>query len=60
MYIDSQCVLYGKALIDSGKSNSKRIGTLSTKCNSVVVVPHITQSYADGPEDNNDESAIPM
>ncbi|KAH3745980.1 ubiquitin activating enzyme E1 [Pelomyxa schiedti] len=38
LYMDSQCVLYGKALIDSG--------TLGTKGNTQVVVPLLTESYA--------------
>jgi len=37
-YMDGQCVLYGKSLLESG--------TLGTKCNVQVVLPHITQSYS--------------
>ncbi|CAM9113613.1 unnamed protein product [Choristocarpus tenellus] len=51
LYVDSRCVFYGKPLLESG--------TLGTKCNVQVVVPHITASYADGPKDQADD-AIPM
>lgn len=49
-YVDSQCVLYKKCLLDSG--------TLGTKGNTQVVIPYASESYsstADPPED-----AIPM
>lgn len=46
-----RCVFYGKPLLESG--------TLGTKCNVQVVVPHTTASYADGPKDQADD-AIPM
>eukprot|EP01035_Chromulina_nebulosa_P018936 gene18936-24743_t len=45
-YIDSQCVRYGKWLIDSG--------TLGVRANTQVVIPHITESYSsssDPPEE---------
>ena len=38
LYMDSQCVLYKKPLLESG--------TLGTKGNTQVVVPHLTESYA--------------
>jgi ubiquitin-activating enzyme E1 len=49
-YVDEQCVLHGKWLVDSG--------TLGTKGNTQVVIPGLTESYsssADPPED-----AIPL
>lgn len=51
LYVDGKCVYYKKPLLESG--------TLGTKCNVQVVVPHLTQSYADGPKDSADDS-IPM
>lgn len=45
-------MFYEKALLESG--------TLGTKCNSQVVVPHLTQSYTDGPVQADDDDAIPM
>ena len=51
-YVDGRCVFYEKALLESG--------TLGTKCNSQVVVPHLTQSYTDGPVQADDDDAIPM
>ncbi|CAM9530980.1 unnamed protein product [Ectocarpus sp. 6 AP-2014] len=51
LYVDTRCVFYGKPLLESG--------TLGTKCNVQVVVPHVTASYADGPKDQADD-AIPM
>eukprot|EP01038_Epipyxis_sp_PR26KG_P011489 gene11489-15388_t len=50
MYVDEQCLKYGKWMIDSG--------TLGTKGNTQVIIPHLTESYsssADPPE-----SAIPL
>ncbi|EAL72486.1 ubiquitin activating enzyme E1 [Dictyostelium discoideum AX4] len=38
LYMDSQCVYYGKPLLESG--------TLGTKGNTQVVVPHLTESYS--------------
>jgi ubiquitin-activating enzyme E1 len=52
LYVDSKCVFYGKPLLESG--------TLGTKCNAQVVIPHVTASYADGPKDQADEDSIPM
>lgn len=46
------CVFYGKPLLESG--------TLGTKCNVQVIIPHLTASYADGPKDEADEDNIPM
>lgn len=37
MYMDAQCVFYKKSLLESG--------TLGTKGNTQVVVPHLTESY---------------
>mmetsp|Transcript_25362 Transcript_25362/g.33102 ORF Transcript_25362/g.33102 Transcript_25362/m.33102 type:complete len:1104 (+) Transcript_25362:37-3348(+) len=51
-YVDGRCVFYGKPLLESG--------TLGTKCNVQVVIPHITASYSDGPDDDANEDAIPM
>jgi ubiquitin-activating enzyme E1 len=47
LYMDSQCVLYKKPLLESG--------TLGTKGNTQVIVPFLTESYAssrDPPEKN--------
>ena len=52
LYVDSRCVFYGKPLLESG--------TLGTKCNVQVIIPHLTASYADGPKDDTDEDNIPM
>ena len=51
-YVDGRCVFYEKPLLESG--------TLGTKCNSQVVMPHLTQSYTDGPTQADDEDSIPM
>ncbi|OQR92773.1 ubiquitin activating enzyme, E1 family [Thraustotheca clavata] len=51
LYVDSKCVFYKKALLESG--------TLGTKCNVQVVLPYKTASYADGPKDAVDDN-IPM
>lgn len=50
LFVDSRCVFYGKHLFESG--------TLGTKCNTQVVVPHQTQSYGDS-QDPAEES-IPL
>jgi len=50
-YSDSQCVFYGKPLLEAG--------TLGTKTNSEIIIPHKTKSYREheaAPEDNT----IPM
>ena len=39
LYVDAQCVWYEKALLESG--------TLGTKANSQMVVPHRTLCYGD-------------
>merc|ERR1719226_400130 len=47
LYVDSRCVWFAKPLLESG--------TLGTKANVQVVLPHLTQSYADSqdpPEDS--------
>ena len=50
LYVDSRCVWYGKPLLESG--------TLGTKANVQVVLPHTTQSYGDS-QDPPEES-IPL
>jgi ubiquitin-activating enzyme E1 len=50
LYVDSQCVFYEKPLLESG--------TLGTKANSQMIVPHKTQCYGDS-QDPPEES-IPM
>ena len=37
LYVDRQCVFYGKPLLESG--------TLGTKCNTQMVIPHLTENY---------------
>ena len=51
-YVDGRCVFYGKPLFESG--------TEGTKFNSMVILPHLTQTYTDGPEDTGAGNAIPM
>lgn len=51
LYVDSQCVYYSKPLLESG--------TLGVKCNSQVIIPHLSESYADG-KDTDTGDAIPM
>jgi ubiquitin-activating enzyme E1 len=50
LFVDSRCVFYNKHLFESG--------TLGTKCNSQVIIPHHTQSYGDS-QDPAEES-IPL
>mmetsp|Transcript_5712 Transcript_5712/g.8288 ORF Transcript_5712/g.8288 Transcript_5712/m.8288 type:complete len:1108 (+) Transcript_5712:146-3469(+) len=50
LYIDSQCVAHGKALVDAG--------TLGSKGNVQVVVPHQSESY--GASVDPPEPAIPV
>jgi len=50
MYVDSRCVWFCKPLLESG--------TLGTKANAQVVLPHLTQSYGDS-QDPPEES-IPL
>eukprot|EP00494_Astrolonche_serrata_P024546 UN24805 len=51
-YTDQRCLFYSKPLLESG--------TLGTKCNSEVILPHMTKSYNDGVEDDNNETQIAM
>lgn len=37
LYVDSRCIFFGKSLLESG--------TLGTKGNTQVIVPHLTESY---------------
>lgn len=37
LYVDSRCVYFGKPLLESG--------TLGPKCNTQVVIPHLTENY---------------
>ena len=37
LYVDSRCVYFGKPLLESG--------TLGTKCNTQMVIPHWTENY---------------
>jgi ubiquitin-activating enzyme E1 len=39
LYVDARCVWYVKPLLESG--------TLGTKANSQMIIPHITQCYGD-------------
>ena len=50
LYVDSQCVWHAKPLLESG--------TLGTKANSQMIVPHVTQCYGDSQDPP--EEAIPM
>jgi molybdopterin/thiamine biosynthesis adenylyltransferase len=49
-YVDEQCVMHGKWLIDSG--------TLGTKGNTQVVIPHLTESYSSSADP--EEAAVPL
>jgi ubiquitin-activating enzyme E1 len=49
-YIDRRCVLYGKPLLEAG--------TLGTKANVQVVIPHLTESYSDSQDPP--EKGIPL
>lgn len=52
-YVDGRIVDRCKALLESG--------TQGTKCNSLVIVPHMTESYTDGAQiSDEDGDAIPM
>jgi ubiquitin-activating enzyme E1 len=52
-YVDGRCVAARKALLESG--------TQGTKCNSIVILPDLTQSYTDGAQiSDEDGDAIPM
>jgi ubiquitin-activating enzyme E1 len=50
LYVDSRCVWYKKPLLESG--------TLGTKANSQMIIPHITQCYGDSTDPP--EESIPM
>eukprot|EP01105_Mastigella_eilhardi_P027953 TRINITY_DN890_c0_g1_i1.p1 TRINITY_DN890_c0_g1~~TRINITY_DN890_c0_g1_i1.p1 ORF type:complete len:1097 (-),score=334.49 TRINITY_DN890_c0_g1_i1:94-3342(-) len=50
-YVDSRCVLYEKPLLESG--------TLGTKANSEIIIPHKTLTYSEG-KDTDQGKAIPM
>ncbi|CDW78639.1 ubiquitin-activating enzyme e1 family protein [Stylonychia lemnae] len=50
LYVDQRCVWYAKPLLESG--------TLGTKANSQMVIPHKTQCYGDSQDPP--EEAIPM
>lgn len=50
LYVDSRCVWYAKPLLESG--------TLGTKANSQMIIPHKTQCYGDSQDPP--EEAIPM
>jgi len=49
-YVDKKCVWYGKPLFESG--------TLGTKANAQVILPHKTESYSDTQDPEDD--GIPM
>lgn len=50
LFIDSQCVFYEKTLLESG--------TLGTKCNSQVILPHCTQSYGETSDPPEEKFAV--
>ncbi|RUS73735.1 hypothetical protein EGW08_018496 [Elysia chlorotica] len=50
MYMDRRCVYYCKPLLESG--------TLGTKCNVQVVIPHVTESYSSSQDPP--EKSIPV
>jgi ubiquitin-activating enzyme E1 len=50
LYVDKQCVLHGKPLVESG--------TLGTKGNTQVVIPGVTESY--GSTQDPPEKSIPV
>lgn len=50
LYMDQQCIIHGKSLLESG--------TLGTKGNTQVVIPHLTESY--GSSRDAPEKSIPM
>lgn len=49
-YVDAKCVFHQKPLFESG--------TLGTKCNSQVIIPHMTESYGDS--NDPQEESIPL
>jgi ubiquitin-activating enzyme E1 len=50
LYVDSRCVYFAKPLLESG--------TLGTKCNTQMVVPHVTENY--GASRDPPERSAPM
>jgi len=50
-YTDSRCVFYEKPLLESG--------TLGTKCNSEIILPHKTKCYRDDKDEDQPEG-IPL
>jgi len=53
LYVDARCVFFGKPLLESG--------TLGTKCNTQVVLPHMTENYGasrDPPEKEAPQCAV--
>ena len=53
LYVDQQCVFFGKPLLESG--------TLGTKCNTQMVIPHLTENYGasrDAPEKEAPQCAV--
>ena len=50
-YVDSKCVMHRKPLMESG--------TPGTKCNTLPIIPNLTESYASDPvqEDQQDKDA---
>ena len=50
LYVDSRCVYFQKPLLESG--------TLGTKCNTQMVIPHITENY--GASRDPPEKQAPM
>lgn len=51
-YVDSRCVFYERPLLESG--------TLGTKANSEIVLPHKTACYSEGAIPDDSDGAIPM
>ena len=51
-YVDGRCVFFEKPLLESG--------TLGVKCNSMVILPFLTESYSDGPDEDPNVGAVPM
>lgn len=49
-YVDSKCVFHEKPLFESG--------TLGTKCNSQMIIPHMTESYGDSTDPQEDGIAM--
>lgn len=49
LYVDSKCTFFGKSLLESG--------TLGTKGNTQVMVPHVTQTYGETSDPEPKETA---